>query len=232
MLGASWHKFVHPAYVDRALSILAPHLSPKERTFNSTIKFDQVYQHKDGSIFRTLDSHTIFFNVDGTPVTNLVTIVPYTDSNSGPSVTVTAPSINITPYEEPVPPNPAPASTAATTAAAAAAVQSSPSPPQSGSVHIPTPLAPDPPPASPLSHPLSPSLMTANAVDLAVLSPYYNPPSPAASYNAPSPSTYIGNPPSPSPTLPYQNNLSSSELMLPPPAQYPMPTKHSSTSST
>jgi len=76
VIGSSWHKFVHPLYIERAFEILKPHMTPRANKLNDGVKFEQVYQTKSGETIRTEDTHTIFFK-DGKPETNLVTISPF-----------------------------------------------------------------------------------------------------------------------------------------------------------
>lgn len=66
--GMPWHKFIHPDYLERTKSILS-----QRSQRDSSITFQQVYKHKDGSAFSTVDSHTIFFS-NGQPVSDLVFI--------------------------------------------------------------------------------------------------------------------------------------------------------------
>lgn len=63
-----WHKFIHPDYLERTLSILS-----QRSLRDSSITFEQVYKHKDGGSFATIDSHTIFFSKEQ-PVSDLVFI--------------------------------------------------------------------------------------------------------------------------------------------------------------
>jgi len=86
--GASWHKFVYPPYVERALQILTPHLTPKDKYGTpAAVSFEQVYQHKNGNLVRTVDSHNIFF-VDGQPASDVITVTPLVSSGPLPSISL------------------------------------------------------------------------------------------------------------------------------------------------
>lgn len=68
VLGAPWHKFIHPDYIERTKSILA-----QQNLNGSVITFEQVYLHKNGIFFTTLDTHTILF-ANGQPISDFVFI--------------------------------------------------------------------------------------------------------------------------------------------------------------
>lgn len=82
--GASWHKFVYPPYVDRALGILQPHLIARGQSTTS-VTFEQVYQHKNGTLVRTIDSHNIFF-IDGQPTSDVITVTPMLGNGPLPQI--------------------------------------------------------------------------------------------------------------------------------------------------
>eukprot|EP01097_Dermamoeba_algensis_P011033 TRINITY_DN839_c0_g1_i1.p1 TRINITY_DN839_c0_g1~~TRINITY_DN839_c0_g1_i1.p1 ORF type:complete len:607 (+),score=108.15 TRINITY_DN839_c0_g1_i1:76-1821(+) len=67
--GASWQKFVHPEYIEKALNIFG-----SRKNTSNVIEFDLVYRAKDGTLYHTLDTHTIFSGPDGSKLSDVVSI--------------------------------------------------------------------------------------------------------------------------------------------------------------
>jgi len=71
VIGQPWKKFVHPDYYERALQILSARRM--NNSLHQPIEFEQVYVHKNGGVFLTIDSHTIVI-LEGQPVSDVVSI--------------------------------------------------------------------------------------------------------------------------------------------------------------
>lgn len=68
VMGKTWNEILHPD----SMRTLKSHLSRQPR--GQSLSVEQVYVHRSGGYFKTIDTHTLLLGSDGVPVTDMVWI--------------------------------------------------------------------------------------------------------------------------------------------------------------
>jgi len=71
LIGLPWTQIIHPSSIENATNIFNQRTSSQAK---GSIEITQVYKHRDGAVFTTLDTHTLFFDSDGRPISDIVII--------------------------------------------------------------------------------------------------------------------------------------------------------------
>eukprot|EP01105_Mastigella_eilhardi_P015903 TRINITY_DN3642_c0_g1_i1.p1 TRINITY_DN3642_c0_g1~~TRINITY_DN3642_c0_g1_i1.p1 ORF type:complete len:399 (+),score=107.79 TRINITY_DN3642_c0_g1_i1:164-1360(+) len=100
LLGATLHKILHPEFAPRTTML-------QRRNPSMPVEMEQLYLCKDGTVFRAMDTHRIFANLEGQPLLDVVSVrKPTVSFLSPPPVCTVGPCTLALPLPSPPPPPP------------------------------------------------------------------------------------------------------------------------------